>query len=248
MGTLFLVHYLEFARSFEGNPEGATPESIAAWLQRNWLTKRGGGNWNYDPAMEVLVLAFAGHITLEQAIEHCHRYWHPHARVENERVVRCFWRYAVGNKSRVYRRSYFAAPVGRWRGRNIFIGVKAPLVRVSNDEVLAVVPIFRKNFTPCEKETDLSLTIVREFSLREGYRDIDTEYLRARGVDGSLDRRLIVDRGSHRRLYSSEQLDTFAQKYAKAVSLLADAGLGLEQPNFAGYRIWDPDQPPFPGI
>ena len=248
MGSLFLVSHLDFARSFEGNPEKATAQSIAEWLKRNWLSKRGGGVWNYGPAMDVLVLAFAGEITLDQAIAHCHRYWHPHARVENEKVVRCFWKYVQENRSRVHKRKYLAAPVGRWRERNIFIGLKAPLIRVAAGEALAVMPVFRKGFVPGDRETDLALTAIREFCFREGYRDLDIEFIRAQGMGGTTDRRLIVDLGSLRNLYSSEQFDQFATKYAQGVSLLADDGLGLQQPNFRGYRVWDPDQPPFPGM
>lgn len=248
MGSAFLVSHLDFARSFEGDPFSATPESIAKWLERNWLPKRGGGTWNYSPAMEVLVLGFAGEITLSQALEHCGKYWHPHGREENILVVRAFWRYVTENKSRVYKRNFLAAPVGRWRERNIFIGIKAPLIRVTDEDVLAIMPVFRKNFVPDDAETNLSLTAVREFCFREGYRDIDTELMTARGVGGARERQLLVDRGSKRSLYTTDQFDGFAAKYAGAVSILADAGKGLQTPNFRGYRVWNPDEPPLPGI
>jgi hypothetical protein len=246
MSSLFLVSHLDFARAFEGNPERATPESIAHWLEHNWLRRRGGGVWNYTPAMDVLVLAFQGLISLEQAVAHCHAYWHPHGRIENEYVVRCFWSFAREHASKIYKRKSLAAPVGRWQGRNIYIGIKAPLIRVTGKDVLAVMPIFRKTHVPNEVETNLSLTAVQEFCMREGYRDIGTELLRAQGLDKTLERQLIVDRGSDRRLYSSEEFDSFSGKYARAVALLANSGLGLQRPNFRGYRVWDPDQPPFP--
>jgi len=247
-GSAFLVSLLDFARSFEGKPWGATPESIAAWLKLNWLLKRGGGSWNYDPAMSVLVLAFAGQITLDQAIEHCHKYWHPHARLENEKVVRSFWKHATENSSKVYKRPALAAPVGRWKDRNIYIAVKAPLIRVTPHEMMAVMPIFRKRYVPDDVETNISLTAVREFCFREGYPNLDVELIRAKGLDGSLERQLIVDRGSKRKLYSADEFDAMVTVYSKGVALLAGDGYGLQKPNFKGYRIWDPDEPSFPGF
>jgi len=245
MSSVFLINHLDFARSFEGCPEKATPETIAAWLKSNWLKKRGGGSWNYVPAMDVLVLAFMGGITLQESLQYCRKYWHPRGRLENELVVQSFWRFAQENRSRVYKRSFLAAPIGRWQGRNIFLGIRAPLIRVTGDELLAVMPVFRKAFVPNVAETNLSMTAVREFCLREGYPDINIELMRAVGIDGSLERRLVVERGSERQMYSSEDFDTFAAKFAGAVALLADAGLGLQQPNFKGYRVWDPDQTRF---
>ena len=247
MGTLFLVSHLDFARSFEGEPENATPESIARWLRGNWLNRRGGGVWNYLSAMDVMVLAFQGQISQEQALAHCAQYWHPRGRIENEHIVRCIWSYTQANRSRVYRRPHLAAPIGRWNGRNIHIGIRAPLIRVTDSDMYAVMPVFRKNFAPNDKETNLALTAVREFCFREGYRDIGTELIRAQGQSGTLTRRLIVDQSSGRNLYSAAQFDSYAAKYASAVALLADAGLGLQEPNFRGYRVWDPDQPSFGG-
>lgn len=246
MGSAFLVNHLDFARSFQGQPERATPESIAVWLRDNWIRKRGGGVWNYTPAMDVLAPAFAGRITFEQSLSHCREYWHAHGRVENELVVKSYWSYASSNPSRVYGRKFLAAPVGRWKSRNIFIAIKAPLIRVTPDTQLAVMPVFRRTFLPNDAELNICLTAVREFCVREGYRDIDPELICSRAQNGTVDRRLIVERGSQRTLYTSDQFDSFAAKYAGGVALLADAGLGLQEPNFRGYRVWDPDQPPFP--
>jgi hypothetical protein len=248
MAGLFLVNHIDFSRAFERNPFKATPDSIAAWLMQNWIRKRGGGIWNYVPSMDVLVLAFAGQITLDQAIEHCAKYWHPTARIENERVVRAYWDYVQQNRSQVYKRAPLAAPVGRWKDRSIYIAIRAPLIRVADDDVLAVMPIFRKRYTPDDVETNLSMTSVREFCFREGYRDIDIELMRAHGIDGAVARRLVVERGSRRQLYTADEFDIFADKYAKGVAILANAGVGLENPNFEGYRVIDPDQPSMPGF
>ena len=241
MPGIFLVDNVDFARSLGDEPEKATEDSVSAWLQAEWIGK-GGGVFNYVPSMMGLVDGFAGRISKKQAVSHCRAYWHPRGRIENEAVVEAFWPFVTENVCTVYKRSFLAAPIGRWEDQTIYLGVKVPLIRVTKDNVLATMPVFRKTFVPNEKALNVALTGVREFCLREGYSDIEPELIRALGVSGQIDRQLFVAQGHARALYSGDAFDEFANVFTKAVVRLANNGIGLERPNFRGYRVMDPDQ------
>ncbi len=242
MTSLFLVDNLDFSRSFGEVPEVATIDSVADFLRTEWIGKKGG-RFNYATSMSILADAFSGMLTREQAISLCKAYWHPRGRIENEQVVSSFWDYVSKNRCTVYRRKFLAAPIGKWKGQIIYLGVKVPLIRVVDGVVLATMPVFRKNFVPGQRPIDLALTGVREFCLREGYPDIEPEFIRAAGISGVIERQLVVEKAGERNLYSSDAFDHFANIFVGAVAKLADSGVGLSKPSFRGYRVMDPDQP-----
>jgi len=241
MQSLFLVDNLDYARSFGDKPESATRESVAEWLRLEWLGTKGG-RFNYAPSMRSLADGLTGRLSKGQALENCQAYWHPRGRIENVAVVEAFWPFVETNICTVYKRSFLAAPIGRWKDQVIYLGVKVPLIRVVGQSVLATMPVFRKSHVPGERPTDLALTGVREFCIREGYQDIEPELIRAAGVAGQIDRQLIVERASSRSLYDADAFDHFTDLFTQAVVSLADSGIGLAKPNFRGYRVMDPDQ------
>jgi hypothetical protein len=243
MSSVALVNVLDAARALGQEPTRATPDTVADWFRREYLPKRGG-SFNYDPSMNSTYDLFRGGLKTDEAVMHCLSNGNPKGRSQNADVVKQIGPYAEKNISTCYRVGFLAVPVGRIKGRIIYLGVKAPLVRVVHDEAFFVLPGYRMSYRPAEREIDVACSVVLAQLGRDDYAAADVEYLYAGpGIDGK--RMLRVIHGKERRIFDADGVDRLMDVYVKGIALLDADGVEIREPSFRGYRIFDPSQPSF---
>jgi hypothetical protein len=240
MSGVYLINVLDVARSLGIDPTRATPEMVAHWLVTEYLKKRGGG-FNYNPAINMTFELFRGHISAELAELHCLTNGNPKGRRQNVEAIKQISSYAVSNISTCYKIGFRAVAVGRIRGEQVYVGIKAPMVRVLHDEAFVVMPGFRMSHRPVEAEIDVACSIALATFAREGYDEADFEYLYAGpGLAGQREFRSI--KGRERQVFDRDAVDSLLDTYVKGVSLALDAGVESRPANLHGYSVIDPRQ------
>jgi hypothetical protein len=186
MAGLGLVGVTDVARSFGADIYAATPESIAAWLKREWLGKTGGG-FNYNPALYAAVRVLKKEWTWERALMHVRSSGPRFGYASNEAVLVSLFNYLSTHEGPVYEVAHAAVIVGKKDERPIHIGVKAPMVRVHDGQALVVYPAFRKTYLPTEQQAILECSIVREITAQDDFYDAALEYVAARSTGHGLE-------------------------------------------------------------
>jgi hypothetical protein len=241
MSGVTLLNVLDVARSLGSQPLRATPNQVADWLLSEYLKRRGGG-FNYDPAIGAVYDLFRGACSEDQAILHCMASGNPKGRGQNISAVKCISSYALQNKSTCYRIRFRALPVGRVKSQTIYVGIKAPMIRVRDGEVLVVMPGFRMSHRPAEPEIDTACSIALANFGRDDFADADFEYLYAGpGVDGRI-REFRSIRGKGRNILAASEIDAVLQTYVEGVALAIEAGAENKAPRLDQYYVADDRQ------
>jgi hypothetical protein len=168
----------------------------------------------------------------------------PAGRRPNSDAIKQIAPYALDNVSTCYRIGFTALAVGRIGDQTVYVGIKAPMVRVARREALVVMPGFRMSHRPVEAEIDVACSIVLANLARDDFADADFEYLYAGpGVSGQRDFRAI--RGRDRTVYERDIVDGLLDVYVKGVALALQEGVNAPKPSLQGYRIIDPREPSF---
>lgn len=244
MATLGLVNLFDIARSLGDDPKRATPHEVRDWLWSNYLSQTGGG-FNYDTAIHALELGFRGAMTEGEAIRYCMTHGNAAGRSQNAAVVRAAWKYVEANQGDVYRSGYSAVVVGRHRGIELMAGVKAPFVRVRDGVAYCPLPMFRSSFRPSGLQLDFCGSVLAALVLGSDFEEAMPEYLITSPVGVGHARYFNAILGSSRRLWSSAEVDRVLGIYVEAVGMLLADGHGRGKPRLTGYRVIDPDNPPF---
>jgi len=232
---VLLLNVFDVARSLGAKPLEATATSVANWLLTEYVPKRGG-SFNYNPAINATFDLFRGASSAEQAALYCLSNGNPKGRAQNADAVRCIAKYAVSNISRCYRIGFTAVAVGRAAGQTIYIGIKAPMVRVLNDDVFVVMPGFRMGYRPEEAEIDVACSIGLANFARDDFRTADFEYLYAGpGQEGGRSFRSI--KGRERNVYSRDAVDALLSTYVEGIALVLSAGMADSRPSLRGYSV-----------
>jgi hypothetical protein len=243
MSSLLLLNVLDCARSFGSDPRAARPEDVADWLLTEYMRKRGGG-FNYNPAIQTLPDLFRGASDCDAAVLHCISTGNPKGRTQNAEAIKVVAPYALKNISTCYRIGFTAVSVGRLREKTVYVGIKAPLVRVVHDNAFVVMPGFRLSYRPTESQIDLACSVALANFARDDFAQADFEYLYAGpGVSGLREFRAI--RGRDRSIFDRDEVDGLLDIYVRGVSIAIDSGAEVREPNLRGYRIIDPREPRF---
>jgi len=243
MSSPLLINVLDVARSLGIDPTHATPESVAAWLTERYLKRRGGG-FNYDPAISVTFDLFRGVHTFDSGVLHCLANGNPKGRRQNAEAIKTVAPYALSNISTCYRIGHSAVVVGRIAGETVYIGIKAPMVRVVHDEAFVVMPGFRMTYRPEEPEIDVACSIALATFGRDDFASADFEYLYS-GPDIAGRRSFRAIKGRDRHVYDQDAVDTLIDVYVRGLALVIEAGIPVTRPDLRGYRIIDPREPAF---
>lgn len=241
MSSVFLVNVLDVARSLGIDPRRATPEMVAAWLLEQYLRKRGGG-FNYDPAIAATFDLFRGAHSLESSVLHCLTHGNPKGRRQNADAIKAVAPYALANISTCYRIGHSAVVAGRVAGENVYVAIKAPMVRVVHDEAYVVMPGYRMTFRPDEPEIDVACSMALATFGRDDFASADFEYLYS-GPDLSGRRSFRAIKGRERHVYDRDEVDALLDVYVRGVGLVLEAGVPISRPDLRGYRIIDPREP-----
>jgi hypothetical protein len=241
LSSLLLMNFLDVARSLGSEPLGATPDSVATFIRREF--KRSGGSFNYNSSIISLPSLYNGDLSVEAAVEFCLSSGSPVGRAANAEAVQLAGSYATEHKSNCYRIPFTAVPVGRLSGgRTAFMAIKAPLVRVKRPEIYVVVPGFRLGHRPQGAEIDVAASLALANFARDDFSEADFEYLDcSRGLSGERELRVYHGAGRHR--YDLDTVDELLGVYVRGLQIAIDGGMPAREPNFRGYRIIDPDQP-----
>ncbi len=243
MAGISLVNVQDVARALGPEPLKVTPERVADWLLSDYVKKRNGG-FNYNPSINTTYELFRGEVSFDDAVRYCSITGNPKGRRQNTDAIKQVAPYALANISTCYRIGFAAVVVGRVRGETVYIGIKAPMVRVAHHEAFVVMPGFRMSHRPIEAEIDVACSIALANFGRDDFSDADFEYLYAGpGASGQRDFRAI--RGRDRNIYERDAVDALLDIYVKGVALAGQARVEIRQPNLKGYRIFDPRQPFF---
>jgi len=241
VSSFLLLNILDVGRAFGHTPLRTTPEEVCDWLLTEYALKRGGG-FNYDPAIKTLFALFQGRIALEQAKAICATSGNPKGRAHNVDAIGCAGPYAEANRSTCYPIGYTAVAVGRALGKTVYIGMKAPMVRVANYSAFVVLPGFRKGHKPVGPQVDLACSIALAALARDDFSEADFEYLDAgNSYDGK--RALTVHLGREHHVYGADDVDAILDVYVRGVALALETGVSVMEANLRGYRVIDPDQP-----
>ena len=241
MSSLLLMNFLDVARCLGESPLDARPEQIAAFMKREF--RPGGGGFNYNSSIVSLPALFRGDLTVKKALEYCSSHGAPAGWKPNCEAIELAGSYAAAQRSNCYRIPFSAVPIGRLPGDiTAYMGIKAPLVRVQNGEVLVVVPGFRLGHRPVGIEIDVAASLALATFGRDDFSEADYEYLDcSRGSSG--ERELSIHRGRDRRIFSLDEVDYLLTLYVRGLALAIGSGMDAKRPNFRGYHIIDPDQP-----
>jgi hypothetical protein len=213
---------------------------VAHWLLAEYLKKHRGG-FNYNPAINMTFELFRGNLGPEQAELYCLTNGNPKGRRQNVEAIKRISSYALSNISTCYKIGFRAVEVGRIKGQHVYIGIKAPMVRVLHDEAFVVMPGFRMSHRPVEVEIDVACSIALATFTREGYDEADFEYLYAGpGVSGQREFRSI--KGKERRVFNNDEVDALLDVYVRGVALALDSGVESRPANLKGYSVIDPSQ------
>lgn len=238
-----LMNFFDVARSLGRYPLTRRPEQVGDFIVVN--LSQPGGRFNYNTSMSALHDVFRGKLNGLEAERICRTTGAPAGRKSNGDAIRIAARYAEEHLSICHRIPFMAVPVGRLSGnRTAYMAIKAPLVRVEGDRVFAVVPGFRMTHRPEAAEIDVAASFALAALEREGYEDIDFEYIYA-GAAPSRGRMLQVVHGSERKIYNLDEIDHMLDIYVRGLEIAIDRGVSVKSPNFAGYKVVDPDQPRF---
>lgn len=243
MSSLLLLNVLDVARAFGEAPRSVSSAEIAGWLIEEYSRKRGGG-FNYNPAINTLFDLFRGGIDERRAVLHCLTNGNPKGRSQNAQAVKAVAPYALENISTCYRIGFSAVALGRAKGQTVYAAIKAPMVRVVHDEAFVVLPGFRMSFRPTPAQIDLACSIALTNLARDDFADADFEYIYAGpGISGEREFRSI--RGKDRSIYGEDELDDLAAKFVEGVAIAMESGVDAREPNLRGYSVIDPDRPSF---
>lgn len=232
------INVLDVARAFGERPADATPENIANWLLNEYLGKQGG-SFNYNTATNAAIDLYSGDSTFTWALRYCESKGNPKGRRANVDAITCVGPYILEHPSRCYRIGFTAVVAGRLGGRNIYVGIKAPLVRVEGERAFLVMPGFRMSHRPVEAEIDLACSIALANLARDDYASADFEYLYAGpGISGQRQFRAI--HGRDRSVFDRDAVDALLDVYVKGVALALKEGAAAYEPDLTGYRIIDP--------
>jgi hypothetical protein len=243
MAGVSLVNVLDVARALGPEPLKATPDRVAHWLLSEYLKKRGGG-FNYNAAITTTFDLFRGVISQDAAVRYCSTTGNPKGRRQNTEAIKQIASYALDNISTCYRIGFAAVAAGRVRGETLYIGIKAPMVRVAHNEAYVVMPGFRMSHRPVEAEIDVACSIALANFARDDFAEADFEYLYA-GPGAAGQREFRAIRGKDRMIYDRDTVDALLDVYVKGVSLAVVAGAEVRRPDLKGYRIFDPREPLF---
>src|ERR1019366_7478689 len=97
--------------------------------------------------------------SIDAAVLYCLTTGNPKGRRQNAEAVKCVAAYAIRNVSKCYRIGFTAVAVGRVRGEPVYVGIKAPMLRILGDDVFVVMPGFRMSHRPLEPEIDVACSI-----------------------------------------------------------------------------------------
>ncbi len=223
MAGLFLVNCFDVARSLGNQPARATPASVQDFLLSEYLKKRGGG-FNHDPAIVSTQHMFAGVMSVDDAECYCLTTGNPAGREQNAEIVRVVGPYAFAHRSRCHKHGFLAVAVGRYRGRTIHVGLKAPFTRVCGSKAHVVLPGFRKSFLPTDEQIVLPCSLAALQLARDDFKGADVEYLYAGPGPIGQDRMLRVIHGSERKLLDADELDEVFAIYVAGVIRALEAG------------------------
>lgn len=243
LSSFLLTNVLDTARSLGSDPFNATPKSVHDWFLEEYLNRRGGG-FNYDPAALATFDLFRGSVGKDQAIRYCLNNGNPKGRDQNASAVKAIADFALANVSRCHKIGFLAVEVGRASGKPVFVGIKAPFIRIRGSSANLVMPGFRMSYEPSEREIDVACAIVRAHLARDDYQEADIEYLYA-GPDGSGKRAFRSILGKDRNLPSIDQVDQLLQVYVEGIDMLLRDGEKATAPNFRGYQKRNFDEPSF---
>lgn len=241
MSSILFLNVLDVSRSLGQTPTKATPNSVAAWMINEYQKRRGGG-FNYDPAISAIYDLFRGEHTVESAVLHCLTHGNPKGRRQNADAIKAVAPYALANISTCHRIGHTAVVAGRLPGKNVYIGIKAPMVRVVHDEAYVVMPGFRMSHRPAEPEIDVACSIALATFGRDDFARADFEYLFA-GPDIAGKRSFRAIKGRERKVYDRDAVDAFLEIYVSGIAIVLEAGFDAPQPDLRGYRIIDPLEP-----
>lgn len=243
LSSFLLTNVLDTARSLGPDPFNATPRSVHDWFLEHYLNRRGG-SFNYDPASLAAFDLFRGAVGKDQAISWCLNSGNPKGRDQNASAVRAIADFALANVSRCHKIGFLAVEVGRASGKSVFVGIKAPFIRIRERSANLVMPGFRMSYEPSEREIDVACAITRAHLARDDYEEADIEYLYA-GPDGSGMRGFRSILGKDRYLPNIDQVDQLLQVYVEGIDMLIRGGEAVTAPNFRGYQKRSFDQPSF---
>jgi hypothetical protein len=241
MSGIRLLNIFDVGRSLGRDPLRARPERVAEWIITEYLAKQGG-LFNYDPSIRATIDLFRGATSRSEAIKYCETRGNPKGRRQNAAAIGVVAEYALANISDCYRRAFAAVEAGRVKGQTVYVGIKAPLVRVKNRKAFVVVPGFRMLYRPLEAEIDVACSIALAHLARDDYSDADFEYLYA-GPSTSGGREFRAILGRDRQIFDRDTVDALLDIYVKGIALAVSAGADLRSPKLAGYRVIGPDQP-----
>jgi hypothetical protein len=243
MSGLFLVNAQDVARSLGDEPRRIDEADVRFRLEENYLPTRKGG-FNHDPSIQATHDIFRGVATVAQAKKYCETRGNPKGRTQNAEIVSVVGDYAQANISVCYRIGYVAVGIGRFKGQTIYVGIKAPFVRVRAGSAFLVIPGFRKMSRPLGWQIDLVCSLAASQLARDDYERATPEYLFA-GPDDRNKRYFRAYTGELLKLFSNDQVDEFLQVYLEAVTKLLEKGRGAQPARMSGYRIIDPSQGAF---
>jgi hypothetical protein len=241
MAGVLMLNVLDTARALGSEPTRATKYSVADWLLNEYLRKSGGG-FNYNPSINWTYPLFEGACTADQAILGCLTSGNPKGRRQNAEAIEKIAAYALTNVSKCYRIGFTAVVVGRVKGENIYVGIKAPMVRVRDKRAFVVMPGFRMSHRPDETEINVACSVALANFARDDFERADFEYLYA-GPGLSGEREFRVIHGSHRKIFDRDAVDSLLDTYVNGVALAIEYGAEIKRPDLRGYRIIDPREP-----
>lgn len=241
MSSILLVNVLDVGRSLGTDPLAATPETVAAWFIEHYLSRRGGG-FNYDPAIAATFDLFRGVHDFDSSVLYCLTHGNPKGRRQNAEAIKSVAPYALENISTCYRIGHSAVVAGRISGETVYVGIKAPMVRVVHDEAFVVMPGYRMTYRPDEPEIDVACSMALATFGRDDFEAADFEYLYS-GPDISGRRSFRAIKGRDRNVYDRDAVDALLDVYVKGVALVLEAGVPASRPDLSGYRIIDPREP-----
>ncbi|HXH53735.1 MAG TPA: hypothetical protein VNH53_09960 [Sphingomicrobium sp.] len=239
MASILLMSFLDVARSLGTEPLKATPERVCAFIKTEFA--RRGGAFNYNSSINALYDLFRGGSSLDDAEAYCMSHGAPAGFKPNVEAVRLAGAYAVANRSRCYKTPFSAVPVGRLSNdRTAYMAIKAPLVRVADEQAYVVVPGFRMGHRPIDTEIDVAASFALAHFGRDDFSEADFEYLYAGPGDGG--RVLQVYHGRNRQIFDLDTVDSLLDIYVRGLELAVQQGAHAESPNFRGYKVIDDDQ------
>jgi hypothetical protein len=246
VASIRALDIMDIARALGQRPFQATPRSVADWLATNYVGT-GGGSFDYNTAIATTHDAFRGLHSRESAIAFCKGHGNPKGRAQNASAIAAVMPYALEHKSICHRIGLTAVSVGRFAGRTVYAKIKAPLLRIENEEAFVVMPGYRMTFRPLEIEIDFACSVALATFAQDDRSGADFEYLYAGPSPQSSKIRMFqAIRGQDRFRFSEDQINRLLDVFVKGVALAHEEGLDRTEPHLHGYKIVDPREPLFP--